>query len=288
MKLPDLAVRGEVQELIRRALEEDLGPGDCTSEALIGEKDVARAVMLAKGSCVLSGLSIAERVFTLQDASLETRRSAEDGDLVEAGHRVLELQGRARSILAAERVALNFLQQMSGIATLTRRFVDKAAPYGVEVLDTRKTTPTLRILEKYAVRCGGGANHRMGLYDRILIKDNHRRLWTRGGTASLADAVRAARRRYPHLLLEIEVENEQELEEVLNAAPDWVLLDNMDVAQLRRCVARCAGRCKLEASGRITLETIDAIVQTGIHAVSIGALTHSAPAADFSLEIEPG
>jgi len=200
----------------------------------------------------------------------------------------VSLEGRARSILAAERVALNFLQRLSGIATLTRRFVEKAGPFGVQVLDTRKTAPTLRVLEKYAVLCGGGSNHRFGLFDRILIKDNHRAAWSRHGAGGLGGAVKEARARFPRHIIEIEVENEDELEQVLPAKPDWIMLDNMPPARLERCVALARGRCKIEASGGVTLDTIEAVARTGVDAVSIGALTHSAPAADFSLEFQPG
>ncbi|MBU1694471.1 MAG: carboxylating nicotinate-nucleotide diphosphorylase [Verrucomicrobia bacterium] len=286
--LPDLASDPQVRDLVRRALEEDIGPGDCTSEALIGENEQASAVILARRACIVAGLPVAQLVFKTRDAQVDCRSEVRDGDEVKAGQSVLTLNGRARSILAAERVALNFLQRLSGIATLTRQFVQKAAPFGVQIMDTRKTTPTLRALEKYAVLCGGGANHRAGLFDRILIKDNHRAAWARHGAGGLAGAISEARRRFPKHVIEIEVENESELEQVLPAGPDWVLLDNMEPDQLRRCVAIVHGRCKIEASGGITLENIEAVARTGVDAVSVGVLTHSAPAADFSLEFQPG
>ncbi|MBP7829937.1 MAG: carboxylating nicotinate-nucleotide diphosphorylase [Kiritimatiellae bacterium] len=275
-------------DLVRRALEEDLGPGDCTSEALVGAEEPAEAAILSRGSYVVAGLPAAVEVFRQVDAGLECRPKARDGDPVERDQEALVLRGRARSILAGERVALNFLQRLSGIATLTRQFARKAAPYGVQVLDTRKTTPTLRFLEKYAVRCGGGVNHRVGLYDRVLIKDNHRAAWARRGGRGLAGAVEEARRRFPGLVIEIEVESEAELEQVLPAAPDWVLLDNMDPARLRRCVDLAKGRCRIEASGGITLANVETVARAGVDAVSVGALTHSAPAADFSLEFAIG
>lgn len=287
MNLPDLASDPRLADLVRRALEEDIGAGDCTSEALIGAGELASADILARGSCVAAGLPVACRVFREVDAQLECRLRAREGDPIEAGLSVLTVKGLARSILAAERVALNFLQRLSGIATLTRRFVRKAAPFGVQVLDTRKTTPTLRFLEKYAVLCGGGVNHRTGLYDRVLIKDNHRAAWTHHG-GGLAGAVREARRKFPGHVIEIEVESEAELDQVLPATPDWVLLDNMDPERLRRCVALAKGRCRIEASGGITLDTIEAVAGAGVDAVSVGALTHSAPAADFSLEFQLG
>ncbi|HOW97495.1 MAG TPA: carboxylating nicotinate-nucleotide diphosphorylase [Kiritimatiellia bacterium] len=286
--LPDLACDPRLAELVRRALEEDLGAGDCTSEALIGAEESAGAAILSRGSCVVAGLPVAAEVFRQVDAGLDCRVKARDGDPVERDQEVLVLWGRARSILAAERVALNFLQRLSGIATLTRQFARKAAPYGVQILDTRKTTPTLRFLEKYAVLCGGGANHRIGLYDRVLIKDNHRAAWSRRGGNGLAGAVEEARRRFPGLVIEIEVENEDELREALAARPDWILLDNMKPGRLARCVTLAKGLCKLEASGGITLKTVEAVARTGVDALSVGALTHSAPAADFSLEFGAG
>jgi nicotinate-nucleotide pyrophosphorylase (carboxylating) len=201
------------------------------------------------------------------------------------GDEVITAEGPARAILTAERTALNFLQRMTGIATLASAFVARADPHGVIVLDTRKTTPTLRVLEKYAVLCGGGKNHRMGLYDRILIKDNHRCLWRNAGRGDLAEAVKEARKRNPDVEIEIEVESEAELEDVVEAAPDWILLDNMTPGELARCVELCRGRSRLEASGNITLDTMEAVARTGIDAVSLGCLTHSAPAADLSLEL---
>ena len=194
----------------------------------------------------------------------------------------MRITGKARAILAGERTALNFLQRLTGIATLTARFVEQVKPHATRILDTRKTTPTWRTLEKYAVRCGGGTNHRMGLYDQVLIKDNHRRLW---GARDLAEAVHMARRRCPGVPVEVEVETEAELERALAARPDWILLDNMTLRRLRRCVRLCRGRCPLEASGGITLANVKAVAAAGVQAISLGCLTHSAPAADLSLEI---
>jgi len=192
------------------------------------------------------------------------------------------ITGKARAILAGERTALNFMQRLTGIATLTARFVARVKPYGTRILDTRKTTPNWRILEKYAVRCGGGCNHRMGLYDQVLIKDNHRRLW---GGRDLAEAVHMARRRCPGVSVEMEVESEAELERALASRPDWILLDNMTPKRLRRCVRLGRGCCPMEASGGITLGNVRAVAATGVQAISLGCLTHSAPAADLSLEI---
>jgi nicotinate-nucleotide pyrophosphorylase (carboxylating) len=188
-------------------------------------------------------------------------------------------------VLAGERTALNFLQRLSGIATLTRRFVDAVREQGTTILDTRKTTPGYRWLEKYAVRCGGGSNHRAGLYDRVLIKDNHRRFWNEHEAGRLDLAVRAARRRFPDVPVEIEVESPEELACALRGEPDWVLLDNMSPELLGECVRVCAGRARLEASGGITLANVRDVARTGVDAVSLGCLTHSAPAADLSLEV---
>ena len=282
MKRTDISKRRDVRDLVRRALQEDIGAGDVTSLAMLGPGDTARAVIVSRGKYVVAGGAIAKLVFAVCDPKLSVRVLVKDGTHVSAGDPILHVKGQARSILAAERVALNFLQRMTGVATLTRQFVQKAN--GVQVLDTRKTTPLLRVFEKYAVRCGGGANHRMGLYDRVLIKDNHRAFWKRGRRGSLADAVIAARRRNPGLQVEVEVESENDLKDVLKASPNWVLLDNMPVGRIRRCVQICGDKSKIEVSGGVSLKTIERIARTGVDAVSIGALTHSAPAADLSLE----
>ena len=280
----DISKQREVRELIRRSLQEDIGTVDVTSLAMVGPGDTARAVIVSRGRYVVAGGAIAKLVFSLCDPKLSVRVLVKDGARVSAGDPILHVKGKARSILAAERVALNFLQRLTGIATLTRQFVQKARPHGVHILDTRKTTPLLRMLEKYAVLCGGGVNHRMGLYDRVLIKDNHRAFWKRNGKGSLAEAVAAARRRNPGLQVEVEVESESDLRTVLKASPNWVLLDNMPVGRIRRCVQICGGKCRVEVSGGVSLRTIERISQTGVNAVSVGALTHSAPAADLSLE----
>jgi nicotinate-nucleotide pyrophosphorylase (carboxylating) len=208
-----------------------------------------------------------------------------DGTGAAAGDALLSLSGPARGILVAERTALNLMQRLCGVATLTRRFVDAVKAYGTEILDTRKTTPGLRVLEKYAVRCGGGSNHRMGLYDRVLMKDNHRGLWRSGLGDDLDQAVQAARQAFPGIPVEIEVETEVELESALRASPEWVLLDNMGPDALARCVQLCGGRSRLEASGGITMENVAAVAQSGVDAISLGCLTHSAPAVDLSLEL---
>jgi nicotinate-nucleotide pyrophosphorylase (carboxylating) len=276
----------EIRGLIRRALTEDIGAGDVTSQSVIPEGRVGKAVILSRGRYVAAGVPVAEEVFRQVDPGLRCRCRVTDGQGLESAAVLMEVEGAVRSILTAERTALNFLQRMTGIASRTREFVDKVAPYGVKILDTRKTTPTLRRLEKYAVTCGGGVNHRMGLYDMVLIKDNHRRFWTEAGIRDLAGAVAAARAKFPRVPVEVEVESEAELLDAIRGKPEWIMLDNMAPALMRRCVELCAKRCKLEASGGVTLATVEAIAATGVDAISIGGLTHSAPAADLSLELE--
>ncbi|MFH1476195.1 MAG: carboxylating nicotinate-nucleotide diphosphorylase [Verrucomicrobiota bacterium] len=263
-------------------MREDLGPGDITSRALITPGCVITAVVVARHTCVVCGGAIAAHIFRELDPGARVRVLVHDGCRARKDAFLMRITGKARAILAGERTALNFLQRLTGIATLTARFVEQVKPYATRILDTRKTTPAWRMLEKYAVRCGGGRNHRMGLYDQVLIKDNHRRLW---GARDLAQAVHTARRRCPDVPVEVEVENEAELESALAARPDWILLDNMTPTRLRRCVRLCHGRCLLEASGGITLANVKAVAATGVQAISLGCLTHSAPAADLSLEI---
>lgn len=275
-----------VKELISRALEEDVGTGDVTTQALIPAGCKGKAAILSRCACVVAGLPVAEAVFRKVDASLRCHRLVEEGALVAHDSVLLEIEGNVAGILTAERTALNFVQRLTGIASLTRKFAEKVAPYGVRILDTRKTTPTFRLLEKYAVRCGGGTNHRMGLYDMVLLKDNHRRFWREDGIRDLSGAVEAARQRFPAVPVEVEVESEDELLDAIRARPDWIMLDNMDIERMRRCVALCAHRCMLEASGGVTLSTVESIAATGVDAISVGGLTHSAPAADISLELQ--
>ena len=285
MKLPDILSLPDVSQRIREALAEDLGPQklDATTYALMPAGEQAQAHLIAREEGVLAGASVAANVFRQVDSSLEVIQKKHDGTRIHSGDIVLTISGSARAILVAERTALNFIQRMTGIATMTRRYVEEANNPDVMILDTRKTTPTLRTFEKYSVVCGGGTNHRYGLFDRVLIKDNHLAHWTRiGGT--LAGAVSESRKKYPDLLVEVEVDTIDQLKAVLPAKPDWVLLDNMPPLKLRECVKLCAGICKTEASGGITLETIREIAKTGVNAISVGALTHSAPSADLALD----
>ncbi len=272
--------------LVRMALAEDLGErGDVTSIATLAAGTRARAQIVAKAAGVLAGMQVVADVFSELDAEIRLRIRAVDGEKVEAGDMLCELEGRAVALLAAERTALNFLQHLSGIATLTRRFVDAVAGTGVTILDTRKTTPGWRMLEKYAVRMGGGSNHRSGLYDVLLIKENH--IAAAGGITAALMRIRAcaAARGLPVI---VEVERLNQLEEALRLAPQHILLDNMSLTQLRQAVALAAGRVPLEASGNMTLERVPEVAATGVDFISVGALTHSAPALDCSMKMLEG
>jgi nicotinate-nucleotide pyrophosphorylase (carboxylating) len=273
-----------IREAVNRALGEDRGPADITTMALISADRTASGRIFVKEPCVLAGLPVAERVFLELDVALSVKRKASDGDRLEAGATVLELQGPAHAILSGERVALNFLQHLSGIATETRRFVDAAAG-GAVILDTRKTLPGVRALQKYAVRCGGGTNHRMGLYDAFMIKDNHVAL--SGGTDGLAGAVKKARAFDPDVELVAEADTLDQVRELAGLGVDRILLDNMSSAQMKEAVAIVAGRCALEASGNMTLARIPEVAATGVGFISVGSLTHSVGAVDISLEIFP-
>ncbi len=270
-----------LDKLIRRALDEDIGAGDVTtSAALVGdEQGLARAT--AKEPLVLAGIDVFGEVFHALDSTLTFRACRKDGERVDRGEPLAEVSGRLASILTAERVALNLLQRMCGIATMTRRYADAVAGTQARILDTRKTMPGLRILDKYAVRAGGGANHRFALYDGVLIKDNH--ITAAGG---IGVAVRRVRERIPHTLkIEVEVRDLAGLEEALAAGADAVLLDNMGLDETARAVRRVAGKVPLEASGNMTLERVRGVAETGVDLISVGALTHSAPAADISLNV---
>ena len=272
----------DAADLIRRALAEDIGPGDATTLALVPAGAVAEARIVARGHGVAAGLDIAAAVFREADGRIAIEPRTRDGQAFRAGDALLDLSGPARGLLTAERTALNLLQRLCGIATLTRRFVEAAR--GVTILDTRKTTPGLRELEKYAVRCGGGTNHRFGLFDRLLIKDNHLAFWTGAAERTMAEAVRAARAAYPELPVEIEVDSEADLRDALHGRPDWVLLDNLSPELARRCIRIVAGQCLVELSGGITLDTVAAYAAARPDAISVGALTHSAVAADLALD----
>lgn len=267
-------------ELLRQALLEDIGNGDVTTLSVIAPEQESGAVVFGREPFVLSGSLVFQRVFELLDPDVRVEALFRDGDRVAANATVFRLEGRARSILTGERTALNFIQRLCGIATLTRKMADAIAGTGASLLDTRKTTPLWRQLEKTAVRDGGGRNHRFGLSDGILIKDNH--IAAAGG---VGEAVRRARRAAPHTLkIEVEVENLAQLEEALEAKADIVLLDNFSTDLMRRAVEMGKGRVLFEASGGITFETVRAIAETGVDFISSGALTHSARAIDLTME----
>ncbi|PTX53686.1 nicotinate-nucleotide pyrophosphorylase [carboxylating] [Melghirimyces profundicolus] len=270
-----------LRKLVCEALNEDLGPGDWTTEALIPEEDRSAAVFLAKGDGVVAGLPVAEEVFRQLDPDIRFRREAEEGTRVTSGTVLARVEGRTRTLLTGERVALNFLQRLSGIATLTRQVVNALEGLDCRVLDTRKTTPGLRMLEKYAVRTGGGTNHRFGLSHGIMIKDNHIAV-----AGSLRRAVEKVRAYAGHMVqVEVEADTLEQVKEAVSLDVDAILLDNMDPATLRKAVALIDGRVWTEASGGLTPETAREAAQAGVNAISLGWLTHSASALDIGLEI---
>lgn len=270
-----------VREIIERALREDIGSGDVTTEAICDPDQMGRAVIRAKEPCVVAGVPIAQMVFETLDSQLRFTSRVRDGDRLNAGQTIAELEGRLRAILMGERTALNLLQRLSGIATLTARYVEAVKDFSVKILDTRKTAPGLRILDKYAVRVGGGQNHRMGLYDGVLIKTNHIR-----AAGSITKAIERARRSAPTTLkIEVEVKNLKELQESLKAGADIIMLDNMSLEEMRQAVTIAHGRALLEASGGVTLENVREIAATGVDFISVGALTHSVKAIDIHLEV---
>lgn len=275
------------EQLFAHALAADIGSGDITSMALVDEAARAGATLRAREPLVVCGGGIAARIFRMAGTGVDVQVLVEDGQRVESGADVLRVVGPARTLLAGERTALNVMQRLSGIATAASALVEKLAPYGTVLLDTRKTLPGWRALDKYAVACGGGTNHRMGLYDAILVKDNHLAFWNARHKGTLADAVRAARARFPAVKLELEVDTLDQLREALPARPDWVLLDNMTPAQVAEAAALCKGVCQTEASGGITAETAPLYAAAGANAISIGALTHSPRAADLGLDFDP-
>jgi nicotinate-nucleotide pyrophosphorylase (carboxylating) len=272
----------ELAELVARAVAEDLGPGDVTTEATVAAGARARAVITQKASGVIYGLDAAALAFEFLDPLAVVERIAVEGEWRAAGEEVMRVEGLARALLAGERTALNFLAHLSGIATFAARCVREVDGTGAQILDTRKTTPGLRMLEKAAVAAGGATNHRVGLYDAILIKENH--VAAAGGVVA---AVTAARAHAPGLPLEVEVRDAEEIAQALEAGAERLLLDNMSLGELRAAVAQVAGRASLEASGGVTFETLRAVASTGVQFISMGALTHSAQALDLSLILQP-
>ncbi len=270
-----------VQLIVERSLAEDIGTGDVTTIATIAESLKAEAVILCKENGVLTGALPVIETYRQVDNGIAVDLNIKDGDLVSKGQEIACLSGPARGILTGERTALNFLQRLSGIATLTRRYVDAVRGTKAIILDTRKTTPGLRILEKHAVRCGGGYNHRMGLFDMVMVKDNHI-----AAAGSITNAVNALKKSNCDLKIEVECKNLAEVRESLDAGGvDRVMLDNMTLDAMREAVGLVKGRVELEASGGVNLETVRDIALTGVDYISVGALTHSAKALDFSLEV---
>ncbi len=286
MNLQDYLSAAELDAIIDRALVEDTGHGDVTSEALIPHDLSGKASLLVKEKGVLAGIEVAGRVFYRVDPSLEIDTILKDGMHIKPGEIAGTISGSVISILKAERVALNFLQRLSGIASTTARYVAETSGLGVKILDTRKTTPGLRRLEKYAVRTGGGSSYRFHLGDAVLIKDNHIAALRATGL-SLQNIIAKARRNAPKgITIEVEVTNTQEAKEALKAGADTIMLDNMSVAEMKQVVALTGGKAKLEASGGITLDNVHQVALTGVDFISIGALTHSYKALDISLEFE--
>ena len=270
-----------VKTIIEKALSEDIGPGDVTSAATIPVGSTSTAEMLAKQDFVLAGLDVSLEVFHTLDAAVQFTRFAQDGDRIKSGKVIARLSGSTRVLLAGERVALNLLQHMSGIATLTSKYVEQIKGFKAQVLDTRKTLPGLRQLEKYAVRMGGGVNHRFGLYDGVLIKDNH--IKAAGG---ITNAIKSARKQARNLFkIEVETKSLDDVREALAAKADIIMLDNMSPDMMREAVKLINDRVPVEASGNVTLETIRAVAETGVDFISSGTLTHSAPAVDISMKI---
>jgi nicotinate-nucleotide pyrophosphorylase (carboxylating) len=278
----------QLKRMVSNALAEDLASGDVTTEVLIPFALVGKASILVKRDGVLVGIDVAKEVFRQVDPSLHFKALVKDGAKVRKGDVVATVEGKVASILKAERTALNFLQHLSGIATETARYVDAVLGTKAIITDTRKTIPGLRLLEKYAVRAGGGRNHRLNLGDGVLIKDNHLAALRTSGVG-LEEAVKKARKRAPRAMkVEVEVESVKQAQEALSAGADIIMLDNMNVNDMRRVVKLVQGRALLEASGGITLDNVRSVAESGVDLISVGALTHSAKALDISLEVEPG
>ncbi len=270
-----------INDLIKSALAEDIGHGDMTTDSLVEPDIEASGVFLAKARGILAGIEVSQAVFAMLDPQVSFMIHKQDGETINPGDILARVEGRAASLLTGERLALNYVQRLSGIATKTRHYVDLIGDAPVRLVDTRKTTPGLRVLEKYAVTVGGGHNHRFGLYDGVMIKDNH--ILVAGGITPAVEKVRA---KVPHTLkIEVEVDTLEQLQEALGAGADIILLDNMDLTTLKKAVKMTRGRALLEASGGINEKTIAAVAKTGVDLISAGALTHSAVSLDISFDI---
>ena len=281
--MPEPLATNDYLPLVMAALAEDIGSGDATTLALVPEDSIATAVMTAREPLVMAGVDLALAAFEQVDGRVEFDIEVLDGQQGGFGQALLRVQGPTRALLTAERTALNFVQRLAGVATLTAQFVEKIVGTQAQILDTRKTTPGWRVLEKYAVACGGGTNHRVGLYDQLMIKDNH--LAVVGG--DVAEAMRLAREASPELKIEVEADTVDQAQTAAVAGADIILLDNMNCDELREAIRRIDGRARIEASGGVTLETVREIAETGVDFISVGALTHSASSVDIALDIDP-
>lgn len=284
-RMDSLSLEG-VRAAVQQALAEDLRSGDATTNAIISEAAGASAMMIARQPLTLAGLAFAEAAFKELASEVMVDRFALDGQRLETNGRLMRVAGPARALLSAERVALNFVQRLSGIATLTARFVEAIQGTQATILDTRKTTPGWRRFEKYAVACGGGRNHRLGLDDLLLIKDNHLHALRDARPNAISAAIRLARLKRPDLRVEVEADTREQVAQAVEAGADIILLDNMSLADLRASVQLVAGRAKTEASGGIQLSNVRFVAETGVDYISVGALTHSAPAVDIALDFE--
>lgn len=277
---PDILAR-----IVAVAIEEDVGAGDITTNSVIEKNRQAKADIVVEEDCTVAGIPLAQVLYETIDEDLDFQKEVEDGKKVPKESIIVRLHGSARSILTGERIALNFLQRLSAIATLTSQFVAKTKQFGTKIMDTRKTTPGLRYLQKYAVGVGGGSNHRMGLYDMFLIKDNHLCALAGEKSPAIATAIERARKFNPNVQVEIEVENLQELEQAIRAQPDMILLDNMPVEEISEAVKMAQGEVVLEASGGVTLDNVEEIARTGVDCISVGALTTAARAINMKMEL---
>jgi nicotinate-nucleotide pyrophosphorylase (carboxylating) len=272
----------ELNRIIKYALREDIGPKDLTTVSVISKSQNAIAYVIAKENGIICGLKVAKKIFQHCDPKIKWKAFIKDGNEVEAGDKIVKMKGNLRTLLICERTALNFLQRMSGISTITKKYVDEISLTKTKLLDTRKTAPGLRMLDKYAVKIGGGTNHRFGLYDMVLIKDNHIK-----AAGSITKAVQQVRKKNKKkFVVEVEVDSIGELKEALSNDVDIIMLDNMDVDEMKHAVQLIDGKVKTEASGKITLENIRKVAETGVDFISVGALTHSVKALDISMEIE--
>lgn len=278
--------RKEIRAAVRNALAEDIGRGDATTLATIPPAAKSVALMRARENLVVAGIAFAEIAFRELSPKIKIEKLGRDGKKISAGKTILKISGPTRAILSAERVALNFLQRLSGVATLTAQFVQAVRGTNAKILDTRKTTPGWRRFEKHAVACGGGQNHRIGLFDMILVKDNHLTALRNEKPNAIAAAILRVREKFPKLKVEVEADNLAQVAQAAEAGADFILLDNMDLKRLRLAVKIVKGRAKTEASGGVNLKTVRAIAKTGVDFISVGSLTHSARAVDIGLDFE--